>query len=82
MALSLLMLTLTGVSGVMAQSLDNSKSSCCAGGKQAAQCTPQEKASCQAKCDSKDCDRTSCDKPCDPAKCSATCETKKDDSGN
>lgn len=82
LAVCLLMLTLTGVSGVMAQSLDNSKSSCCPGGKPASECTPAEKASCQAKCDSKDlCQNTDCEEPCDPSKCSTTCEVKKDDSG-
>ena len=89
LVLGLLMMTLTGATGMMAQNSDQetsgkSSQSCCPGGaKSAAECTSEERASCQikkcgehaAKCESQT-------KKCNPSACSASCDHKKDDSGN
>ncbi len=82
LVLGLLMITLTGATGVMAQNSDKdtgnkSNQSCCPGGaKPVSECTPEEKAACQPKrCDTQT-------QKCDPSACSVPCDPKKCDSGN
>jgi len=81
LVLGLLMLTLTGATGVMAQTdkkadCKSSQSCCPGGGKPISECTPEERAACQPKkCDTKT-------QKCDPSACKVPCEPKKDESGN
>lgn len=78
LALGLLIFSLSGATGVMAQGTDNdgkTRQSCCSeGGKPVSECTPEERAACQAKCDTQA-------QKCDPADCPAPCDPKKGDSG-